>query len=148
MPELANGSVLGFDFGLKRIGVAVGDLEIGLAHPLETIHGEGNAERFTRIAELIAQWHPVLAVVGIPGHDDGREHVLAADCQRFARRLHGRFGMRVLGMDERYSSTAASQSLNENGVRGRRQKLMLDQVAAQHILQQYFDESECAHAIA
>lgn len=148
MPEHRHGGVLGFDFGLKRIGVAVGDLEIGLAHPLETIYGEVNTLRFKRIAELIEQWQPVLAVVGIPSHDDERPHVLAVDCQRFARRLQGRFGLSVVGMDERYSSTAASQTLHENGVRGVKQKVMIDQVAAQHILQQYFNESECARAIA
>ncbi len=140
--------MLGFDFGLKRIGVAVGDMEIGLAHPLETIHSETNALRFVRIAELIAEWHPVLAVVGVPAHDDGREHELAPTCVRFARRLKGRFGVPVVGVDERYSSAVASMSLNENGVRGRKQKPMLDQMAAQHILQMYFDELDCAHELA
>ncbi|MDA8225543.1 MAG: Holliday junction resolvase RuvX [Betaproteobacteria bacterium] len=145
MPELQHGSVLGFDFGMKRIGIAVGDIEIGLAHPLETIHSEVNAVRFARIAELLQQWKPVLAVIGLPSHDDGRAHELAPACLRFGRRVRERFGLRTVWMDERYSSHAASASLNEGGVRGRRQKVMLDQVAAQHILQHYFDEPECAH---
>ena len=148
MPDVARGSVLGFDYGRKRIGIAVGDLEVGLAHPLETLRSEENAIRFARIGELVRQWQPVLAVVGLPTHDDGRPHDLAPDCLRFGRRLKEKFGMPVVWMDERYSSAAASLSLDETGVHGRQQKVMLDQVAAQHILQQYFDGSEQAHELA
>lgn len=141
------GSVLGFDFGLKRLGVAMGTLDLGLAHPLETINSEINTIRFARIAELISAWQPVMLIVGMPQHNDGEPHPFAPTCLRFANRLHGRFGLPVLWVDERYSSVAASSSLNEQGVRGRKQKIMLDQVAAQHILQQYFDESESAHEL-
>lgn len=141
----ASGSVLGFDFGLKRIGVAVGTLELKLAHPLETISDEANDVRFARIGKLVEAWQPVLAVVGVPHHDDGREHELAPTCLRFAHRLKGRFGLKVALVDESYSSAAASAALNESGVRGRQQKALLDQVAAQHILQHYFDEPDHAH---
>ena len=146
-PDIKTGTVLGFDFGLKRIGVAVGSHELGLAHPLETIASELNAVRFARIGELIAEWQPVLAVVGMPQHDDASPHAFAPTCLRFAHRLQGRFGLSVVWMDERYSSATASMALNESGVFGRKQKSMLDQVAAQQILQHYFDESECAHEI-
>ncbi len=145
MLDRQNGTVLAFDFGLKRIGVAVGDGELGLAHPLETIQAEGNVARFARIAALIAEWQPVLVVVGMPTKDDGSEHELAPTCLRFARRLKGRFSLRVFWVDERYSSTAASMALNENGVRGRSQKQVLDQMAAQQILQLYFDEPAYVH---
>jgi len=146
MPQ--RGSVLGFDFGLVRLGVAVGDFELRMAHPLETIVSEVNTIRFARIAQLIAEWRPVLAVVGLPAHDDGRLHDMAGACRKFGYRLRGRFGLPVLWMDERYSSLAASAELNENGVRGRKQKSRLDQMAAKLILQQYFDEPECAHDVA
>ncbi|ARU32648.1 Holliday junction resolvase RuvX [Sulfuriferula sp. AH1] len=142
------GTVLGFDFGLRRVGVAVGTLELALAHPLETISSEVNAVRFERIATLIGEWSPVLLVVGMPHHNDGTPHEFAPTCLRFANRLKGRFGLPVAWVDERYSSTAASMALTGSGVYGRKQKAMLDQVAAQQILQQYFDESESAHELA
>lgn len=141
---MGSGSVLGFDFGLKRIGVAVGTLELKLAHPLETITIETTDARFARIGKLIEEWQPALAVVGIPHRDDGA-HEFAPTCLRFAHRLKGRFGLNVALVDESYSSAAASSTLNESGIRGRQQKPMLDQVAAQHILQHYFDEPDHAH---
>ncbi|BBP02623.1 putative pre-16S rRNA nuclease [Sulfuriferula plumbiphila] len=141
---MGSGSVLGFDFGLKRIGVAVGTLELKLAHPLETIAIETTDARFARIGKLIEEWQPALAVVGIPRRDDGT-HEFAPTCLRFAQRLKGRFGLNVALVDESYSSAAASSALNESGIRGRQQKSMLDQVAAQHILQHYFDEPDHAH---
>lgn len=134
-----SGTVLGFDFGLKRIGVAVGDLELGLAHPLTTVTGESNSQRFGAIEALLKEWQPALAVVGLPAHLDGAEHDMSARCRRFAHQLEGRFGLEVALVDERLSSAAASEDLNEIGVRGRRQKNMLDQVAAQRILQSYLD---------
>ena len=142
---MGSGSVLGFDFGLKRIGVAVGTLELKLAHPLETIAIETTDARFARIGKLIEEWQPALAVVGIPHHGDDSAHEFAPTCLRFAQRLKGRFGLNVALVDESYSSAAASSTLNESGIRGRQQKPVLDQVAAQHILQHYFDEPDHAH---
>ena len=135
----AEGTVLAFDFGEKRIGVAVGEHLLGIAHPLATVAAEANDERFRQIADLIAEWRPALLLVGLPLSVDGSEHELTVLSKKFARRLDGRFGLPVAMMDERYTSAQASQSLAEIGVSGRRQKPMLDQVAAQHILQSYFD---------
>ena len=100
----ARGSVLGFDFGLARIGVASGELETGLASALTTLHAEANDERFAAIARLIGEWQPVALVVGIPTHLDGREHELTARCRRFANQLHGRHALPVFSVDERLSS--------------------------------------------
>jgi len=133
------GTVLAFDFGLKRIGVATGDLELGMAHPLTTISGESNEQRFGMIAALITEWQPKLLVVGLPAHEDGTEHEMSAQCRRFARRLEGRFNIKTVFVDERFSSTSASEALREAGIHGRKQKPMLDQVAAQEILQAFFD---------
>lgn len=133
------GYVLAFDFGERRIGVALGEHLLGIAHPLTTIDTEANDERFRIIGELIAEWQPQKLVVGLPAHLDGQEHALSLLCKKFARRLNGRFGLPVVLIDERLTSAEASQSLNQAGVRGRKQKIMLDQVAAQHILQSYFD---------
>lgn len=139
-----SGTVLAFDFGLKRIGVAVGDLALGMAHPLGVIDDERTAQRFDAIEAYLREWQPALLVVGLPAYLDGTEHEMSAQCRRFARRLEGRFGIKAVLVDERLSSVAASQSLREAGVSGRRQKAVLDQAAAQQILQTYFDRREHA----
>jgi putative Holliday junction resolvase len=142
-----HGAVLAFDFGEKRIGVAVGDTTVGIAHPLQTISAESNDIRFDTIAALIAEWRPTRLVVGLPLSLEGEEHELTRLSRKFARRLEGRFGLPTLLVDERLSSAEASQTLNELGIRGRSQKPMLDQVAAQRILQSFFD-GQPAHAAA
>jgi len=139
MPSQPQGSVLAFDFGEKRIGVAVGEHLLGIAHPLTTIASEVNDERFRAIGALIVEWRPSLLVVGLPLSLDGEEHAVTLLCKKFARRLEGRFGLPVVLIDERLSSAEASQSLKQAGIGGRKQKPMLDQVAAQTILQSYFD---------
>ncbi len=133
------GTVLGFDFGERRIGIAVGEHLIGSANPLTTIDTESNEIRFTNITELVKEWQPKLLVVGLPLSLDGAENVLTQLCKKFARRLNGRFNLPVILIDERYSSVEASDLLNQSGIKGRAQKVMLDQVAAQTILQSYFD---------
>ena len=134
------GSVLGFDFGLARIGVAVGELESGNAHALETISSESSDARFSRIAALIAEWRPVMLVVGLPSHPDGAEHELTRRCRRFANQLHGRFDLPVALIDERYTSVEADQRLAQSGGRGGfERKKRLDAAAAQIILQQFLD---------
>ena len=133
------GTVMAFDFGAKRIGVAVGDLQLGLAHPLATVSDVFTERRFDSIAKLIEEWQPVLLVVGLPTHADGTEHELTRLSRRFARRLEGRFGIKTALVDERYTSITASTALREAGVKGKKQKPLLDQVAAQQILQSYFD---------
>jgi putative Holliday junction resolvase len=139
-------AVLAFDFGEKRIGVAVGDMELGIAHPLQTISGESNEARFSAIAAVIAEWQPAQLVVGLPMYLDGTEHEMTRLSRRFARRLEGRFGLPAVMVDERLTSAEASLSLNEIGIRGRSQKAVLDQVAAQHILQSFFDSQPHAKA--
>ena len=134
----SNGTVLAFDFGEKRVGVAVGELSLGMAHPLETIRTASDAERFVAVERLVSEWQPVLLVVGLPSHLDGTEHEQSARCRKFAQDLHVRFGIGTRLVDERLTSHSASLALAEAGIRGRRQKQMLDQVAAQHILDTFF----------
>lgn len=139
MPKPLHGTTLAFDFGETRIGVAQGDAEIGIAHPLATVTGEGNEVKFAAIAKLAAQWQPVQLVVGLPLHADGSEHELTRLARKFGRRLHGRFGLPVYWVDERLTSLYAESLLAEAGLRGRKQKPVLDQVAAQAILQGFFE---------
>lgn len=136
------GAVLAFDFGEKRIGVALGDLTLKIAHPLTTIAEEVNDKRFAAIGALVKEYRPVLLVVGLSSHPDGGEHPVGRLARKFAQRLAGRFGVRAVLVDERLSSTAAAQALTEAGVHGARQKLWLDQVAAQQILQQFFNDPQ------
>lgn len=135
------GSVLAFDFGLRRIGVAVGDWETRLAHPLETLTGEANDVRFGRIAELIREWRPVQLVAGLPMNMDGTEHDLSRRARRFANQLHGRFGLPVALVDERLTSFDADLRLREAGVKGSARKGLDDAVAAQQILQDFFEQA-------
>ena len=142
MPETAHrlrGSVLAFDFGEKRIGVAVGEWSLGQAHPLTTIRSEVNAERFAAIAALIAEWVPVSLVVGLPLALDGTEHAMTARCTRFANQLRGRFGLPVDYAEERLSSVEAEERLRESGSNARSAKEHLDALAAQIILQCFFE---------
>lgn len=136
--------MLGFDFGLKRIGVAVGEIELGTVHPLATIAEVISDKRFAAIAALIEEWRPVLLVVGVPANPDGGEHALAETCRRFARRLEGRFDLPIALVDEQFTSASASIALREAGVTGRKQKSVLDQVAAQEILEAYFSQNMAA----
>jgi putative Holliday junction resolvase len=131
--------VLAFDFGERRIGIAVGEHLIRSANPLTTIDNESNEVRFNLITQLVNEWQPKLLVVGLPLSLDGTETEVTQLCKKFARRLNGRFNLPVVLIDERYSSVEASQLLNQSGIKGRAQKVMLDQVAAQTILQSYFD---------
>lgn len=137
--KVLSGTVLAFDFGERRIGIAVGEHLIRSANPLTTIDNESNEIRFSLITQLVNEWQPKLLVVGLPLSLDGTETEVTQLCKKFARRLNGRFNLPVLLIDERYSSVEASQLLNQSGIKGRAQKVMLDQVAAQTILQSYFD---------
>ncbi len=131
--------MLAFDFGLARIGVAVGEPALRQAHPLTTIEAADNAARFDAIAKLIAAWQPRSLVVGRPHRQDGGIHEMDARCRRFARQLQGRFGLPVDLADESFSSTAATAALRETGRNVRREKSRIDALAAQAILETYFD---------
>jgi putative Holliday junction resolvase len=142
------GTVLAFDFGTRRIGVAVGERATGIAHPLATIDSERNAERFAAIAALVDEWRPALLLVGLPTHADRTEHGMTARARRFARQLEGRFGIAVALADERYTTQAAATALSAAGVRAREQRPLRDRVAAQLILQAYLDENRSPQRLA
>jgi putative Holliday junction resolvase len=108
MPEQAAGlqTFLAFDFGLKRTGVATGNVLTRTATPQATIVAEGVA-RFPAIEARIKEWQPDALVVGIPFHPDGASHDNTVRAQKFARQLRGRYGLQVFEVDERYSTTEA-----------------------------------------
>jgi putative holliday junction resolvase len=103
--QSAEGVALGFDFGTKRIGVAVGSVVGATVRPLCVI-AAGSTQVWEQIASLIDQWQPAVLVVGIARYPDGKPNAMTARCERFARRLQGRFGRTVARVDERYSSAA------------------------------------------
>lgn len=109
MPDRARGgeTLMAFDFGEKRIGVAIGNTITGGARPLAVIQEERRDRRFQCIADLLREWGPARLVVGLPRHADGTDHPFAARCQRFAHQLHGRFGLPVELVDERWTSALA-----------------------------------------
>ena len=99
-------SFLAFDFGMRRVGVAVGNSLLRRAQPLKTVAAEGEA-RFAAIGALVSEWQPDALVVGVPLHPDGAAHDNTRRARRFGRQLHGRFHLPVNEVDERYSTTEA-----------------------------------------
>ena len=133
------GTVLGFDFGGKRIGVAVGELALRLAHPLPTIATDDKAQRLAAIDVLVTEWRPQRLVIGLPLAGDGSEHEMTRRCRRFSRQLEARYRIPVQLIDERYSSASAQERLRVQGVDLRHDKAAIDAASAQIILQDYFD---------
>lgn len=158
-------TILAFDFGTRRIGVAVGNSLTRGAQPVEVVSADNDAQRFLRIGELIRQWQPGRLVVGRPVHPDGAPHEMTRRSERFARQLQGRFGLPVAQVDERYSSVDVSDDEDargrfaqaagrERGRRGRtggangpdasargRAREPVDADAAAILLRQYWGES-------
>jgi putative Holliday junction resolvase len=134
----ASTTVLAFDFGTRRIGVAVGDFETRLAHPLANIAAADKRARFAAIERMVAEWRPALFVVGLPSRADGSEHPVGQLARRFAQRLSGRFGIPAELVDEHLTSFEAEHDLRAAGARGAKLKSRLDPVAAQRILESYF----------
>ena len=125
--------MLAFDYGTRRVGVACGNTLTCSATPLAAIAAEGEA-RFAAIARLIAKWQPDALVVGVPRHPDGTPHDMTRRAERFARQLHGRFGLAVHRVDERYSTTEAHALLGAS--RGD-----IDAVSAAVILEQFLNST-------
>ena len=106
---MPDGTVLAFDFGEKRIGVATGETLLGSAHPLTVIRAETNDDRFAAIGKLIAEWQPVQLVVGLPTHADGTPHEMTRLATKFGERLKRRFNLPVGFADERLTSLDAER---------------------------------------
>jgi len=128
---MAEETILAFDFGEKKIGVAVGNTLTGHARALEIIYGEVRERRFARIQALLHEWQPDRVVVGLALATDGSDQPATARCRRFANQLHGRFGVTAVLIDERGSSMDAQQDLGHHGDD--------DAQAAAVILQRYLD---------
>ena len=134
------GTLIGFDYGERCIGVAVADTAFPVfgARPIGVIRQKSNEGRFAAIDKLEAEWRPVAFVVGEPKHADGSPHEVARLAGKFARRLAARYGKPVVMVDETLTSVEAERELREAGGR----KLDVDAVAASLILESYLDQPE------
>ncbi|MFC3337727.1 Holliday junction resolvase RuvX [Paracandidimonas soli] len=128
MPEE---TLLAFDYGVKRIGVAIGNTLTRQARPLRILSPVTREQRFAQLEALLREWQPERVIVGLPLTMDGEEQYASLRCRRFANQLHGRFGLKVELVDERGSSMEAQQMLGTNAAD--------DAMAAAVILQRYLD---------
>jgi putative holliday junction resolvase len=140
-PEAVSGTLLGFDFGEKRVGVAVGETVTRIASPLGAIEEPATEARFEAISKFVNEWSPVALVVGRPRHSDGSAHAIAKLAEKFARRLQARYGLPVLFVDETLSSATAEAQLRDTRTRPGR-KADVDALAAAIILQSYLDSPD------
>ncbi len=125
-------TIMAFDYGTRRIGVAVGNTLTKAGQPLKMIAEPSEDVRFRAIQALIKEWQPNQLVVGMPCHPDGTEHEMSAKARRFGNQLHGRFQLPVDWVDERYTSAVleGDPDMRDN----------LDAESAALILEQYFLE--------
>ena len=136
---MASETLLGFDFGTKSIGVAVGQQLTGTARALAALKAQDGTPDWSLIERLLKEWQPDYVVVGLPLNMDGSEQELTARARKFANRLHGRFGVRVELQDERLSTVEARAGLFERGGYRALQKGAVDSQSAVIILEDWFD---------
>lgn len=141
------GTLLGFDFGERRIGIAVGETSTGIASPLGAIDARSNDARFAALTRLVEEWKPAGFVVGRPRHADATEHPVARLAEKFARRIAARFDRPVAFVDETLTSAAAESHLRSHRTREPRSD-DVDALAATLILQSYLDRPEGHERVA
>ncbi|MDH5516545.1 MAG: Holliday junction resolvase RuvX [Gammaproteobacteria bacterium] len=157
MPEISPGktglpsqnkvihTVLGFDFGAKRIGIAVGQTLTSSATPLQTLNNVNDKPDWQRIEALLNEWKPEALVVGLPYLLDGKATEMTLRADKFSRRLHGRFGLPVFTVSETLSSFEAEEQLKQTKKIDKQNKHEIDKLAAALItetwLQQQYDKN-------
>jgi putative Holliday junction resolvase len=134
-------TVMAFDFGLRQIGVAMGNCLLGTTRPLPIIKAKDGQPEWAALEALIDEWRPDLLVVGDPLNMDGSASELSALAGKFARRLHGRLGLEVAMVDERLSSFEAKHNSREQGHRGNYKRQPIDSLAAELILKTWLAEN-------
>lgn len=138
--KFSSDAYLGFDFGNKKIGVAIGHADTGIASPLQTIQSLNQVPDWRKIGQLIAEWQPIGLVVGISRQSDGSDNVITPRMQKFCRQLNGRYNLPVHQIDETLTTFAAKQMLFDDlKVSAAKLWAVQDQLAAQIILQSWFD---------
>lgn len=133
-------TILGFDFGLKNIGVAVGQELTHTANPLAVIKARDGIPNWDEIQALIEQWQPQLLIVGLPLNMDGSEQEMTAAARRFGNRLNGRFNISVEWQDERLTTFEALDQLGIHSKLQANKRDDVDRISAQLILQSWLNE--------
>ncbi|KPK50723.1 MAG: hypothetical protein AMS22_11790 [Thiotrichales bacterium SG8_50] len=137
---MASANFLGFDYGEKTIGVAVGNSASGQAHPLANVRVIRGQPQWDKIEALINEWQPTALIVGLPLNMDGSENPVTPRARKFGNRLNGRYNLPVHMVDEHLTTRDARTELYNAGVTEKRHKPVLDQLAAQAILQTFLTE--------
>ncbi len=134
-------TVMAFDFGLRQIGVAMGNCLLGTTAPLPILRAKDGVPEWRTLENMVEEWRPDLLVVGEPLNMDGSDSELSVQANKFARRLHGRLGLEVAMVDERLSSFEAKAISRQHGHRGDFKRQPVDSLAAQLILQTWLAEN-------
>jgi len=132
------GNILSFDFGEKRIGVAIGNSITKSSHPLETINTSKNTERYKLIELLIKTWEPIKLVIGYPLNDDGTLSKMSLLAKKFGMKLTNKYNIPIAMVDERFTSSEADLELKKFEKNFKKRKIVVDQVAAMIILDSFF----------
>jgi len=135
------GNILSFDFGEKRIGVAIGNSITKSSHPLETINTPKNKERYKLIELLLKTWEPVTLVIGYPLNDDGTLSKMSLLAKKFGMKLGNKYNIPISMIDERFTSSEADLELKKFEKNFKKRKIVVDQVAAMIILDSFFQEN-------
>lgn len=136
---MSSQTVLGFDYGTKSIGIAIGQSLTGSANPLQSIKAIDGIPRWEEIGLLIEEWKPDLVVVGLPLNMDGTEQEMTQRAKKFANRINGRFGVKVATQDERLTTADAKARLFEMGGYKALTKGQVDAMSAVLIIESYFE---------
>ncbi|MEE4245165.1 MAG: Holliday junction resolvase RuvX [Kangiellaceae bacterium] len=131
---------MGFDFGVKSIGVAYGQTVTHSARPLSALKAKDGQPNWQEIQQLINQWQPQALIVGCPLNMDGTEQELTLRARKFGKRLHGRFGLPVIEVDERLSTAEAKSRLFDAGGYKALQKDAVDNASAVIIIESWFQQ--------
>ncbi len=132
--------MIGFDFGKKYIGVAVGQELTGTASPLGSVKANDGIPHWQNLAKFINEWQPDFIVIGLPLNMDGTEQQLTLDAKKFGKRVQGRFGIQVKFQDERLTTADAKEQLFARGGYKNLSKDNIDAESAKLIIESYFEQ--------
>ena len=136
---MKSATYLGFDYGTRRIGVAVGNTVTGSATALATVKVKNEQPDWAHITRLIEEWQPDALIVGWPIKMDESDNPVTAKAKRFGNRLHGRYQRPVYDVDERLSTHMALSEIREAGYNSQRSRDLVDSYAAREILQTFLN---------
>ena len=146
--KVLTGNILSFDFGERRVGVAIGNNITNNIHPLETIEASKKIDRYSKIELLLDTWKPIQLVVGYPLNDDGSKSKMSSLAKNFGGKLKNKFNIPVHFVDERFSSSEAEIRLKALEKNVKKRKHIIDQVAAMIILDSYFESEKKSNTLS